>query len=149
MITNVFADQQSNCSLKNQAYSDMFFPCTISISTCFISDQSMLSQQAAPQYWRNLDPSWRGDRAPMRRYFHSNGTLTADANDPCWGGHEANYAVIDITGPGENFTKRFVRVNHWPMMQVHRKENWGWSLVSDFTVFDSLPDYEKGGTGPL
>lgn len=28
-----------------------FFPCTISISTCFISDQSMLSQQAAPQYW--------------------------------------------------------------------------------------------------
>ncbi|CAK9866917.1 unnamed protein product [Sphagnum jensenii] len=104
---------------------------------------------AAPQYWRNLDPSWRGDRAPMRRYFHANGTLTADANDPCWGGHEANYTVIDITGPGENFTKRFVRVNHWPMMQVHRKENWGWSLVSDFTVFDSLPDYEKGGTGPL
>jgi len=106
-------------------------------------------KSAAPQYWRNLDPSWRGDRAPMRRYFHANGTLTADANDPCWGGHEANYTVIDITGPGENFTKRFVRVNHWPMMQVHRKENWGWSLVSDFTVFDSLPDYEKGGTGPL
>jgi hypothetical protein len=26
VITNVFADQQSNCSLKNQAYSDIFFP---------------------------------------------------------------------------------------------------------------------------
>ncbi|CAD6205265.1 unnamed protein product [Miscanthus lutarioriparius] len=28
---------------------------------------------AAPDYWRNLDPSWKHTGPPMRRYFHPDG----------------------------------------------------------------------------
>ncbi|KAI8537800.1 hypothetical protein RHMOL_Rhmol09G0052200 [Rhododendron molle] len=37
--------------------------------------------EAAPEYWRNLDPYWKGTGPPMRRYFHPDGSLTADPGD--------------------------------------------------------------------
>ncbi|KAI3430121.1 F-box domain-containing protein [Psidium guajava] len=37
--------------------------------------------KAAPEYWLNLDPYWKGTGPPMRRYFHLDGSQTADPGD--------------------------------------------------------------------
>ncbi|CAN0875683.1 hypothetical protein LINGRAHAP2_LOCUS10977 [Linum grandiflorum] len=35
----------------------------------------------APEYWQELDPYWRGTKPLMHRYFHLDGTHTADPDD--------------------------------------------------------------------
>ncbi|KAJ7538500.1 hypothetical protein O6H91_11G051100 [Diphasiastrum complanatum] len=47
-------------------------------------------------YWISLDPSSHGG-APLRRYFHCDGSLTADVNDPIWGGQESCWFIFSIT----------------------------------------------------
>ncbi|WCJ24174.1 hypothetical protein M5689_006154 [Euphorbia peplus] len=34
--------------------------------------------KVAPEYWKNLDPYWAGTRPLMHRYFHQDGSQTAD-----------------------------------------------------------------------
>jgi len=58
--------------------------------------------KAAPEYWRNLDPSWKHTGPPMRRYFHPDGYHSADPHDAVWGGHECAYTVItSFVGDGQ------------------------------------------------
>ncbi|RWW19267.1 hypothetical protein GW17_00016702 [Ensete ventricosum] len=106
--------------------------------------------QAAPEYWRDLDPSWKGSSPPMHRYFHLNGSHTADHDDKVWGGHECTYSIMtSYVGEGQ-IRDHYVRINRWPAMTVSRKEDWRWEMSNHLYCYISVPDAEKeGGTGPL
>lgn len=104
----------------------------------------------APLYWLNLDPSWRGTGPPMRRYFHPDGSQTADPTDRVWGGHECTYSIVTSYIGKEKIREHYVRIQRWPRMSVSRKQDWGWELDNHVYCYSSIPDAEKeGGTGPL
>ncbi|KAF5738531.1 F-box family protein [Tripterygium wilfordii] len=107
-------------------------------------------QKAAPEYWRDLDPYWKGTGPLMRRYFHPDGSQTADSDDNLWGGHESCYSIVtSFVGEGM-IREHYVRINRWPQMFVSRKDNWGWELANNLYFYSSVPDaYKEGGTGPL
>ncbi|GMY26913.1 F-box family protein [Fagus crenata] len=106
--------------------------------------------KAAPEYWRNLDPYWKGTGRLMRRYFHPDGSQSADPGDKVWGGHECCYlTVTSIVGEGK-IREHYVRINRWPRMSVSRKQDWSWELSNYLYSYSSIPDADKeGGTGPL
>ncbi|XP_041014173.1 uncharacterized protein LOC121257280 isoform X1 [Juglans microcarpa x Juglans regia] len=105
--------------------------------------------KGAPEYWRNLDPYWKGTGPPMRRYFHPDGSQSADPDDKVWGGHECCYlTVTSIVGEGK-IREHYVRINRWPRMSVSRKHDWSWELSNHLYSYSSIPDANKeGGTGP-
>ncbi|CAN6293331.1 unnamed protein product [Urochloa humidicola] len=105
---------------------------------------------AAPEYWRNLDPSWKHTGPPMRRYFHPDGYHSADPHDAVWGGHECTYTVItSFVGDGR-IREHYVRINRWPPLKVSRKDDWSWELSNQLYRYNSIPDAgKKGCTGPL
>ncbi|KAL7177527.1 hypothetical protein ACSBR2_030816 [Camellia fascicularis] len=106
--------------------------------------------EAAPEYWQNLDPYWKGTGPPMRRYFHLDGTLTADPGDEAWGGHESCYSIVtSFVGDGK-IREHYVRINRWPRLSVSRKHDWSWELSNYLYCYSSIPDaHKEGGTGPL
>lgn len=106
--------------------------------------------QAAPEYWRNLDPFWSGNGNPMRLYFHPDGSVTADPGDPVWGGHESCYTVVTGLLDGGKIREHYVRINRWPKLPVERKPDWGWKLSNHLYCYTSLPDASErqDGTGP-
>ncbi|GFY81470.1 hypothetical protein Acr_01g0012790 [Actinidia rufa] len=106
--------------------------------------------EAAPEYWRNLDPYWKGTGPPMRRYFHPDGSVTADPSDEVWGGHESSYSVVtSFVGEGQ-IREHYVRINRWPRMSVSRKEDWSWEMSNNLYCYTSISDaHKEGGTGPL
>ncbi|KAF7131605.1 hypothetical protein RHSIM_Rhsim09G0045000 [Rhododendron simsii] len=103
--------------------------------------------EAAPEYWRNLDPYWKGTGPPMRRYFHPDGSLTADPGDEVWGGHESCYSIVtSFMGEG-TIRDHYVRINRWPRMLVVRKEDWSWEMTNNLYCYSTIPDADKeGGT---
>eukprot|EP00252_Welwitschia_mirabilis_P001054 TRINITY_DN11021_c0_g1_i2.p1 TRINITY_DN11021_c0_g1~~TRINITY_DN11021_c0_g1_i2.p1 ORF type:complete len:284 (-),score=51.44 TRINITY_DN11021_c0_g1_i2:188-1039(-) len=106
----------------------------------------------APMYWLNLDPSWRGSGPPMRRYFHPDGSQTADPTDKVWGGHECTYSILSLAAYSDKgvIREHYVRINRWPKMSVSRKPDWSWKLDNHIYCYSSIPDpYREGGTGPL
>ncbi|XP_042488508.1 uncharacterized protein LOC122068695 isoform X2 [Macadamia integrifolia] len=106
--------------------------------------------KAAPEYWRNLDPSWKGTGPSMRRYFHPDGTLTADSGDQVWGGHECTYSIVTSFVEEGRIREHYVRINRWPQMSVSRKQDWSWELGNHLYCYSSIPDADKeGGTGPF
>ncbi|KAJ3682427.1 hypothetical protein LUZ60_015000 [Juncus effusus] len=107
-------------------------------------------QMTAPEYWRNLDPSWKQTGPPMRRYFHPDGSVTADPGDEVWGGHECTYSIItSYVGDGQ-IREHYVRINRWPPVKVTRMEDWSWEMANHLFCYNSMPDADKpGGTGPL
>ncbi|KAE8673852.1 nucleosome/chromatin assembly factor group [Hibiscus syriacus] len=50
--------------------------------------------KAGPEFWRNLDPYWKGTGPLMRRYFHPDGSQTAGADGKAWGGQECCYSIV-------------------------------------------------------
>ncbi|XP_008438422.2 uncharacterized protein LOC103483521 isoform X1 [Cucumis melo] len=104
----------------------------------------------APVYWRDLDPYWQGSHPLMRRYFHPDGSQTADPDDRVWGGHESCFSTVtSFVGDGE-IREHYVRINRWPRMFVSRNEDWSWRMSNHFTSYSSIADPDKaGGTGPL
>uniref|UniRef100_A0A2P2KYH3 F-box domain-containing protein n=1 Tax=Rhizophora mucronata TaxID=61149 RepID=A0A2P2KYH3_RHIMU len=106
--------------------------------------------KAAPEYWRNLDPYWKGTSPLMHRYFHPDGSLTADPGDRVWGGHECCYSIVtSFIGDGK-IRKHYVRVNRWPQMTIRRKEDWSWEMSNCIYCYSSVPDaHKEGRTGPL
>lgn len=106
--------------------------------------------EAAPAYWQNLDPYWGGTGPPMRRYFHLDGSHTADSEDKVWGGHECSYTIVTgVVGDGK-IREHYVRVNRWPRLAVSRREDWGWEMCNVVFAYSSIPDADKeGGTGPM
>uniref|UniRef100_A0A7C8ZNK6 Uncharacterized protein n=1 Tax=Opuntia streptacantha TaxID=393608 RepID=A0A7C8ZNK6_OPUST len=106
--------------------------------------------EAAPPYWKNLDPYWGGAGRPMRRYFHPDGSHTADLEDMVWGGHECSYTIVTgIVGDGK-IRENYVRVNRWPRLAVSRREDWGWEMSNVVCAYSSIPDANiEGGTGPM
>lgn len=106
--------------------------------------------QTAPPYWLNLDPSWKGTGPPMHRYFHPDGTQTADPTDKVWGGHECRYSLVTSFVDGGRIREHYVRINRWPRMSVSRKEDWSWELSNHLYCYSSIPDADKKcGTGPF
>lgn len=107
--------------------------------------------QVAPEYWRNLDPQWGGTGAPMRRYFHPDGSITADPDDQVWGGHESSYTVVTGLFADGKIRQHYVRINRWPQMSVHRKPDWSWVLSNHLYCYTSIPDADdkEEGTGPF
>lgn len=106
--------------------------------------------EEAPSYWRNLDPYWRGTGTMMRRYFHPDGSITADPDDPVWGGHESCYTVVTGLHDDGRIREHYVRVNRWPQMSVRRKEDWSWEISNHLHCYTSVPDADKQhGTGPF
>lgn len=106
--------------------------------------------QAAPEYWRMLDPYWHGTGPPLRRYFLPDGSQTADPDDKIWGGHECCYTVVTGLLADGKIREHYVRINRWPPMHVTRKEDWSWELSNDLCTYRSLPDADKeDGTGPF
>ncbi|KMS95302.1 hypothetical protein BVRB_009570 isoform A [Beta vulgaris subsp. vulgaris] len=105
--------------------------------------------EAAPDYWKNLDPYWGGVGPPMHRYFHPDGSQTADPEDKVWGGHECAYTIV--TGYADGKVRRnYVRINRWPHLNVSRRDDWGWEMSNVIFAYSSVPDADKeGGTGPL
>ncbi|KAL4190689.1 hypothetical protein AMTRI_Chr07g76940 [Amborella trichopoda] len=107
-------------------------------------------KKTAPPYWLNLDPSWRCTGPPMHRYFHRDGTQTADPLDGVWGGHESTYCIVTSFVDDEKIREHYVRINRWPRMSVLRKEDWSWELANQLYWYASVPDANKeGGTGPM
>ncbi|KAL9688743.1 hypothetical protein QQ045_033167 [Rhodiola kirilowii] len=106
--------------------------------------------KAAPEYWLNLDPSWKDTGPPMRRYFHPDGSQTADPGDKVWGGHESCYCVVTgIIGHEGKIRHHYVRINRWPSLVVARKDDWSWEMSNHLYSYSSIPDADKeGGTGP-
>ncbi|KAI7747624.1 hypothetical protein M8C21_024619 [Ambrosia artemisiifolia] len=104
----------------------------------------------APEYWRNLDPYWTGaEDGPMHRYFHPDGSQTADSNDQVWGGHESCYSIVTSFLADGKIRKHYVRINRWPRMHISRREDWGWEMSNHLYCYSSVPDARiKGGTGP-
>lgn len=106
--------------------------------------------KAAPEYWRNLDPYWKGTGPPMHRYFHPDGSQTADPGDKVWGGHECCYYIVtSIVGEGK-IRAHYVRINRWLALSVYRKQDWSWEMSNNLYCYSSIPDADKeGGTGPF
>ncbi|KAL3828332.1 hypothetical protein ACJIZ3_017134 [Penstemon smallii] len=107
--------------------------------------------EEAPEYWRNLDPYWNGSNSspPMRRYFHPDGSITADPGDRVWGGHESCYTIVTGLLADGKIREHYVRINRWPQMAVKRKSDWGWELSNHLYCYTSVPDSAKeDGTGP-
>ncbi|GFP96188.1 hypothetical protein PHJA_001762900 [Phtheirospermum japonicum] len=105
---------------------------------------------AAPVYWRNLDPYWGATGAPMRRYFHPDGTITAGPDDKVWGGHESAFTVVTGLLADGKVREHYVRINRWPQMSVQRKPDWSWVLSNHLYCYSSIPDADKvDGTGPF
>lgn len=102
--------------------------------------------QSAPGYWRNLDPYCEGTGPPMRRYFHPDGSQTADPGDKVWGGHECCYTVVTSFLADGKIREHYVRINRWPRMFISRKDDWGWKMSNHLFSYSSVPD--AGGTGP-
>lgn len=101
--------------------------------------------QSAPEYWRDLDPYWRGAGSPMRRYFHPDGSITAESDDKVWGGHEASYTIVTGLLSDGKVREHYVRINRWPKMSVHRNPDWSWVLRNHLYCYTSIPN---AGTGP-
>ncbi|KAI5649776.1 hypothetical protein M9H77_35781 [Catharanthus roseus] len=107
-------------------------------------------REAAPIYWRDLDPYWKGTGQLMRRYFHPDGSQTADVGDKVWGGHEACYTVVAVLYANGNVREHYVRINRWSRLAVSRNLDWGWEMSNAISCYSSIPDPEKeDGTGPL
>ncbi|XP_062166407.1 uncharacterized protein LOC133872806 isoform X1 [Alnus glutinosa] len=106
--------------------------------------------KGAPEYWRNLDPYWKGTGPPMRRYFHPDGSQSADPGDKVWGGHECCYLTFTSIVGEDKIREHYVRINRWPRLSVSRKQDWSWELSNHLYSYSSIPDaHKKGGTGPL
>lgn len=106
--------------------------------------------KAAPDYWRNLDPYWKGDGPLGLRYFHPDGSLTANPGDKTWGGHESCYCIVTSFISEEKIREHYVRINRWPKMLVYRKQDWSWKMSNNLYCYSSIPDaHKQGGTGPL
>ncbi|KAG6766297.1 hypothetical protein POTOM_030371 [Populus tomentosa] len=106
--------------------------------------------KVAPEYWRNLDPYWKGNGPPMHRYFHQDGSQTADPDDKVWGGHECCYSIVTSMIGGGKVREHYVRINRWLPLAVSRKQDWSWEMSNNFYCYSSVPDaYKEGGTGPL
>ncbi|KAM7262724.1 hypothetical protein ACFE04_000407 [Oxalis oulophora] len=104
-----------------------------------------------PEYWQNLDPFWTGTVPVMHRYFHPDGSQTADPGDKVWGGHESSYSIVTTLGGVEGkVMQHYVRINRWPEMSVHRKHDWSWGMSNIIFSYSSIPDaLKEGGTGPI
>lgn len=115
----------------------------------------LLCFQAAPEYWRNLDPYWQGTGEHMHRYFHQDGSQTCGVDDKVWGGHEACYCVVtglegDGNGKIRKIREHYVRINRWPQLYISRKQDWSWEMSNHLFHYSSVPDPEKrDGTGPF
>ncbi|XP_039154720.1 uncharacterized protein LOC120286521 isoform X1 [Eucalyptus grandis] len=106
--------------------------------------------KAAPEYWRNLDAYWKGTGPPMHRYFHLDGSQSADPGDKVWGGHECCYSIVTSFIDDGKIREHYVRINRWPHMSVYRKQDWSWEMSNGVFFYASVPDADKlGGTGPL
>ncbi|XP_042757932.1 uncharacterized protein LOC111882820 isoform X4 [Lactuca sativa] len=98
--------------------------------------------------WRNLDPYWRGTGQPMHRYFHEDGSQTANVDDRVWGGNECCYSIVASFLADGNIRKHYVSVNSWPRLSISRRRDWGWEMSNRFYFYSSVPDaYKPGGTG--
>ncbi|PON36114.1 hypothetical protein PanWU01x14_330990 [Parasponia andersonii] len=103
----------------------------------------------APEYWRNLDHFWKGGGPLRSRYFHPDGSLTADSGDKTWVGHESCYCVVTSYIGEEKIREHYVRINRWASMSVYRKQDWSWNMSNHLYCYSSIPDADKhGGTGP-
>ncbi|XP_065862900.1 uncharacterized protein [Euphorbia lathyris] len=106
--------------------------------------------EVAPEYWKNLDPYWTGTRPLMHRYFHQDGSQTADPGDRAWGGHECCFSVVTSILADGTIREHYVRINRWPRMSLSRKQDWSWEMSNQLVCYTSVPDsYKEGGTGPL
>ncbi|KAK9288266.1 hypothetical protein L1049_016716 [Liquidambar formosana] len=99
-------------------------------------------RKGAPEYWRNLDPYWKGTGPPMHRYFHLDGSQTADPGDVVWGGHECCYSIV-TSFVGGKIREHYVRINRWPQMSVSRKQDWSWEMSNHLYYYASIPDADK------
>ena len=85
----------------------------------------------------------------MRRYFHPDGSQTADPGDKVWGGHECCYSIVTSFMADGKIRKHYVRINRWPQMYICRRPDYGWEMSNFLYSYSSVPDaYKKGGTGP-
>lgn len=98
--------------------------------------------EAAPEYWRKLDPYREGTGLPMRRYFHPDGSQTAGPGDKVWGGHEACYCTVTSLEANDKIRKHYVRINRSPALSISRTRDWGWEMSNKFVRYCSLPDYK-------
>ncbi|CAI9291026.1 unnamed protein product [Lactuca saligna] len=106
-------------------------------------------KRGAPEYWRDLDPYWRGTGQPMHRYFHEDGSQTADVDDKAWGGHECCYSIVTSFLADGRMREHYVRINSWAQLSISRRHDWGWEMSNLFCFYSSVPDaYKPGGTGP-
>lgn len=86
----------------------------------------------------------------MRRYFHPDGSQTADPGDKVWGGHESCFSIVTSFVGERTMREHYVRINRWPRMFVFRKQDWSWGMYNHLCSYSSIPDADKeGGTGPL
>lgn len=91
-------------------------------------------KREAGNYWVNSDPYWRGLN-PMRRYFHRDGYISADPDDPLWGGHECRWNFTEMQD--ENSLMVSVRINKWPPLKISRTSCWEWRMENFMVVYQT------------
>ena len=85
----------------------------------------------------------------MHRYFHEDGSQTADVDDKVWGGHECCYSIVTSFLADGRIREHYVRINSWAQLSISRRHDWGWEMSNRFCFYSSVPDaYKPGGTGP-
>jgi len=101
-------------------------------------------KREAGNYWVNYDPYWRGLH-PMRRYFHRDGYVSADPDDPLWGGHECQWNFTEMHE--EMPLMVCVRINQWPPLKVSRTCCWGWRMENFMVVYQTSHPNESCRAG--
>eukprot|EP01018_Ginkgo_biloba_P009711 Gb_34887 [translate_table: standard] len=95
-----------------------------------ISNGVCKKNKGAGEYWCASDPYWHGLPA-MHRYFHMDGSVSADPEDPIWGGHECSWTL------SKRNKHASVRINHWPPLVTTRTSSWGWRLENCWVIYQS------------
>jgi hypothetical protein len=109
----------------------------------------------AGSYWVNCDPCWRGLQ-PVRRYFHRDGYVSADPDDPLWGGHECRWHFTKVPAPRvhekheeKSLCTVSVRINHWPPLRISRTSCWGWRMENFMVVYETSHPNESCQVGAI
>ncbi|KAI3826644.1 hypothetical protein L1987_00694 [Smallanthus sonchifolius] len=63
---------------------------------------------------QNTGVTWtRAKDSSMHRYFHPDGSRTADSDDQVWGGHESCYSIVTSFLADGKMREHYVRINRW------------------------------------
>lgn len=87
-------------------------------------------------YWLAFDPTQVGNPA-LNRYFHCDGSLSSDPDDPIWGGQETVWKFVRVRGAED---EQGVQINNWPPHRLLRLKDGLWVMDNMYSLYSTVPD---------